>query len=125
MGVICKDKREFFRGYPLRKHADECWKSHCRMLVFLWLEIYKDRLEWETSKRELSSYDHPFEGVKRQVTEDDQSIEFSTIIVKDDGSDVTDAEIDDAMKMLVKDARKAMAEWSKALDGFEEKRNLK
>ena len=112
------------KGYPLRKDADECWKSHCRMLVFLWLEIYKDRPEWKTSKRELSSYDHPFEGVKRQVTEDDQSIEFSTIIVKEDESDVTEAEVNDAMKMLVKDARKAMAEWSGALDGFEEKENL-
>lgn len=112
------------KGYPMRKDADECWKSHCRMLVFLWLEIYKDRPEWKTSKRELSSYDHPFEGVKRQVTEDDQSIEFSTMIVKEDESDVTEAEVNDAMKMLVKDARKAMAEWSGALDGFEEKENL-
>ena len=111
------------QGYPMRTDADECWKSHCRMLVFLWLEIYKDRPEWKTSKRELSSYDHPFEGVKRQVTEDDQSIEFSTIIVKDEKA--TKADVHEAMKRLVEDARKAMAEWSGALDGFEEKENLK
>ena len=110
------------KGYPMRKNADECWKSHCRMRVFLWLEIYKDRPEWKTSKRELSSYDHPFEGVKRQVTEDDQSIEFSTIIVKDEKA--TKADVHEAMKRLVEDARKAMAEWSGALDGFEEKENL-
>ena len=110
------------KGYPLRKHADECWKSHCRMLVFLWLMIDEDRLEWKTSKRVLSSYDYPFEGVKRQVTEDDQSIEFSTIIVKDE--EVTKADVHDAMKRLVEDARKALAEWSGALDGFEEKENL-
>lgn len=113
------------REYHFKEDAENCEHSHRRMRVFLWLEIYKDRLEWKTSKRELSSYDHPFEGVKRQVTEDDQSIEFSTMIVKEDGSDVTDAEVNDAMKMLVKDARKAMAEWSGALDGFEEKENLK
>lgn len=111
------------KGYPMRKDADECWKSHCRMCVFLWLEIYKDRLEWKTSKRELSSYDHPFEGVKRQVTEDDQSIEFSTMIVKDEKA--TKADVDEAMKRLVEDARKALAEWSGALNGFEEKENLR
>ena len=84
--------------------------------------IDEDRLEWKTSKRVLSSYDYPFEGVKRQVTEDDQSIEFSTIIVKDE--EVTKADVHDAMKRLVEDARKALAEWSGALDGFEEKENL-
>ena len=110
------------KGYPLRKYADACWKSHCRMLVFLWLMIGEDRLEWKTSKRKLSSYDYPFEGIKRQVTEDDQSIEFSTMIVKDEKA--TKADVHEAMKRLVEDARKALAEWSGALDGFEEKENL-
>ena len=111
------------KGCPLRKHADECWKSHCRMRVFLWLEIDEDRLEWKTSKRVLHSYDYPFEGVRRRVTENDQSIEFSTIIVKDE--EVTKADVHEAMKRLVEDARKALAEWSGALDGFEEKENLR
>ena len=108
--------------YHFKEDAENCEHSHRRMRVFLWLEIYKDRLEWKTSKRELSSYDHPFEGVKRQVTEDDQSIEFSTMIVKDEKA--TKADVHEAMKRLVEDARKALAEWSGALDGFEEKENL-
>lgn len=106
--------------YHLKEDAEYCEHSHRKMNVYLELDPEDGGVEWKFGVYECPPERIVFDGVRVRCYEEEMT--FSMMIEK---KVIVKADIDNAKRRLVAGAKEMLSIWSKVLDEFEEKENLK